>query len=77
MSKENDLFLEPMETSLRANNKPPEALEGIETTPHENSFLARLHGHGRSEAVISVDWNAQTPWINLMLDIREHYSLAQ
>ncbi|KAJ7600926.1 hypothetical protein C8J56DRAFT_21755 [Mycena floridula] len=56
----------------------PEILEGlnkIQTTPFQNSFLARLHGSREAVPAFAVDWDTVTPWMRLMADIREHYSL--
>ncbi|KAJ7623751.1 hypothetical protein FB45DRAFT_926646 [Roridomyces roridus] len=56
-----------------------QALESIETTPFENSFLSRLQGvnHGVAlPGLVSVDWETEAPWMRLMSDIRDHYSLS-
>ncbi|KAF9558712.1 hypothetical protein CPC08DRAFT_763776 [Agrocybe pediades] len=54
------------------------ALYAIKTTPFLNSFLSRLHGTKEfmPPGLISVDWETRTPWMNLMEDIREHYTFA-
>ncbi|KAF7317727.1 Cytoplasmic protein [Mycena kentingensis (nom. inval.)] len=55
------------------------ALEAIQSTPYENSFLSRLLGSTGGADVpglVSVDWETLTPWMNLMTDVREHYTLA-
>ena len=64
---------------IPAKSEVLDALYNIETTPFENSFLSRIHGVTFSdvEAPIAVDWETKTPWMNLMNDIREHYSYAQ
>jgi hypothetical protein len=55
------------------------ALYAIKRTPFHNSFLSRLHGCHPAEPkkVISVDWDARAPWMDLMDDIRDHYLLSQ
>ncbi|KAI1793494.1 hypothetical protein LXA43DRAFT_218154 [Ganoderma leucocontextum] len=55
-----------------------DALYAIRTTPYESSFLSRLQGFSpsRQPGVIAIDWDTRTPWMELMADIREHYSLA-
>ncbi|KAJ3475202.1 hypothetical protein NLI96_g11988 [Meripilus lineatus] len=58
----------------------PQVLEGlydIQTTPYANSFLSRLQGFqpNRSPGVLHSDWESQAPWMDLMQDIREHYTL--
>ncbi|KAK2465506.1 hypothetical protein APHAL10511_002398 [Amanita phalloides] len=63
---------------LPVNPEVLNALYGIETTPFESSFLSRIHGAVAADApgLIAVDWETKTPWMNLMSDIREHYSYA-
>ena len=53
------------------------ALEAIRTTPIENSMYARLYGcYARPDAAaIAYDWDTRTPWMSLLEDIREHYSI--
>ncbi|KXN87679.1 Cysteine-rich protein 2-binding protein [Leucoagaricus sp. SymC.cos] len=53
-----------------------DALEDIETTPFENSFLSRLQGTRKATfpSLIAVDWETITPWMCLMRDVRNHYS---
>ncbi|KAH9479737.1 Cysteine-rich protein 2-binding protein [Psilocybe cubensis] len=71
-------------TPLSADTEPtadPEVLKAlydIQTTPFEMSFLARLEGAKNNfpPGLISVDWETRTPWMNLMADIREHYTFA-
>ncbi|KAJ3571043.1 hypothetical protein NP233_g4013 [Leucocoprinus birnbaumii] len=55
-----------------------QALEKIQTTPFESSFISRLQGTRRSTipGLIAVDWETVTPWMSLMNDIRDHYKLA-
>ncbi|TFK63248.1 hypothetical protein BDN72DRAFT_847777 [Pluteus cervinus] len=59
-----------------ANTEVVEALERIQTTPFENSFLARLHGPSESAPILAVDWTIETPWMRLISDIWAHHSLA-
>ena len=53
------------------------ALEAIRTTPVENSMYARLHGcYARPDATaIAYDWETRAPWMALLEDIRDHYSI--
>lgn len=53
------------------------ALEAIRTTPVENSMYARLYGcFRRSDATaIAYDWDTRAPWMSLLDDIRDHYSI--
>jgi len=55
-----------------------DALYAVQTTPYERCFLSRLHGvrPERVPGLIALDWEAHSPWMELMSDIREHYSLA-
>lgn len=70
--------LPPQPSFLPASQEVLEALYSIQTTPVEHSFLSRLQGtmSTDSSGLIAVDWETVTPWMNLMADIREHYSLA-
>ncbi|KAJ6485628.1 hypothetical protein C8R45DRAFT_1053690 [Mycena sanguinolenta] len=71
--------LQPASAPLPEHSTIIEALESIKTTPFENSLLARLHGVARGAAIpglVSVDWETATPWMNLMNDIRDHYTFA-
>lgn len=54
------------------------SLKSIRTTPYEMSFLSRLCGHRPSidSGLVAVDWETRSPWIELMTDVREHYSYA-
>ncbi|KAF7289104.1 Cytoplasmic protein [Mycena chlorophos] len=55
------------------------ALGAIRATPYENSFLARLGGVPTGvdpPGLVSVDWETVTPWMELMSDVREHFSLS-
>ena len=56
-----------------------DALYAIKTTPYASSFLARVRGlqPPPKPPVLAVDWETRAPWIELMRDIREHYSLMQ
>ncbi|EPQ56734.1 hypothetical protein GLOTRDRAFT_105554 [Gloeophyllum trabeum ATCC 11539] len=56
-----------------------DALYSIRTTPYESSFLSRLLGadSAPTPGLIAVDWDAYSPWMALMDDIRDHHSLAQ
>ena len=53
------------------------ALEAIRTTPVENSMYARLYGcYARPDAAtIAYDWETRAPWMCLLEDIRDHYSI--
>lgn len=53
------------------------ALEAIRTTPVENSMYARLYGYyARPDATaIAYDWDTRAPWVTLLEDIRDHYSI--
>ncbi|KAH9857241.1 hypothetical protein C2E23DRAFT_380880 [Lenzites betulinus] len=80
-SYEQQGTLTPLPTLRAESSVNPQildALYGIQTTPYNSSFLSRLQGkigHDHDGA-IAVDWETRTPWMNLMCDIREHYSLA-
>ncbi|OAX36025.1 hypothetical protein K503DRAFT_827179 [Rhizopogon vinicolor AM-OR11-026] len=72
-------------TSLSAQLAPQSPLSGIfdslnaiRTTQYEMSFLSRLCGHRPSKysGLIAVDWETRSPWMELMADVREHYSYA-
>jgi hypothetical protein len=72
--------------SLPSSHPPPavnfqviDALYSIKTTPYESSFMSRLVGEvsSNNHGVIAVDWETVSPWMHLMKDIRDHYSLAQ
>jgi len=63
-----------------ANSTVIDALYSIKTTAYSNSFASRIYGNTISEEdskVIAVDWETQSPWMDLMTDIMDHYSLAQ
>lgn len=66
-------------TTSAVNPAVLDALYAIKTTPYESSFLSRLQGFSpsRQSGVIAIDWDTRSPWMELMSDIREHYSLAQ
>lgn len=53
------------------------ALRVIQTTPVENSMYARLYGcYARPDATaIAYDWDTRTPWMSLLEDVRDHYSI--
>ncbi|KIM44798.1 hypothetical protein M413DRAFT_66849 [Hebeloma cylindrosporum] len=53
-------------------------LSGIRTTPFSNSFLSRLDGTNESspQALIAIDWETRTPWMDLMTDIHDHYAFS-
>ena len=61
------------------NQQVLDALYAIQTTPYENSFLSRIQGYNpcRESGVIALDWETRTPWMELMQDIRDHYTLSQ
>jgi hypothetical protein len=56
-----------------------DSLKSIRTTPYETSFLSRLCGHrpSKDSGLVAVDWETRSPWIELMTDVRNHYSYAQ
>ena len=56
-----------------------DTLRAIQTTQHETSFAARVHGHvsRKTPGLIAVDWESRAPWALLMDDIHAHYVLAQ
>jgi len=70
-----------------ASNKTPvpadpevlRALYDVRTTPYRCSFLSRLNGFvvGRrsNSNVVAADWEARSPWMDLMEDVRAHYAL--
>ena len=53
------------------------ALENIRTTPIENSMYARLYGcYARPDATaVSYDWDTRAPWVALLEDLHDHYSI--
>ncbi|KIP02737.1 hypothetical protein PHLGIDRAFT_78686 [Phlebiopsis gigantea 11061_1 CR5-6] len=69
----------PLELPRSAPINPEvlEALYAITTTPYDNSFLSRIRGFQPSAKppALAVDWESRTPWMDLMCDIRDHYSL--
>lgn len=71
----------PMQTfnPVPVNSQVLEGLLDVHTTPYSSSFLSRLHGFQPTaqDGVLAVDWDNVTPWMDLMSDIREHYSLMQ
>ncbi|EED85667.1 predicted protein [Postia placenta Mad-698-R] len=66
----------PRATST-VNPQVLDALYAIKTTPYEHSFLSRMGGFQppRAPDPIAVDWETRSPWMDLMADVREHYSL--
>ncbi|TBU30582.1 hypothetical protein BD311DRAFT_754583 [Dichomitus squalens] len=73
--------LTPLRSSRTISTVNPEVLDAlyaIRSTPYESSFLSRLQGFNLDHQInaIAVDWETRTPWMELMTDIREHYSLA-
>ncbi|KAF8880191.1 hypothetical protein BD779DRAFT_1101417 [Infundibulicybe gibba] len=64
--------------SIPPNSVVLDTLEAIQTTPFEHSFLSRLWGARGycTPGLIAVDWETQTPWMKLMIDLRAHYRLA-
>ncbi|KDR67613.1 hypothetical protein GALMADRAFT_1068826 [Galerina marginata CBS 339.88] len=70
-------LLPPASSVPPVNPEVLDALYSIKTTPFANSFLSRLHGTKEtSPGLISVDWETRTPWMDLMTDIHDHYTLA-
>lgn len=73
----------PALTGLSPTRRLPEpdpevlkALYGVQTTPYWVSFLSRLNGFSfRRAPVVAADWEVRSPWMELMEDIRAHYSL--
>ncbi|KAG2144542.1 hypothetical protein DEU56DRAFT_790217 [Suillus clintonianus] len=53
-------------------------LNSIRTTRYEMSFLSRLCGYrpSKDSGLVAVDWETRSPWMELMADVREHYSYA-
>ncbi|KAF8159861.1 hypothetical protein B0H34DRAFT_843548 [Crassisporium funariophilum] len=60
------------------NHEVLHALYDIKTTPFRCSFLSRLHGTRDlfPDGLVAVDWETRTPWMNLMADIRDHYTFS-
>ncbi|KAH9943823.1 hypothetical protein B0H21DRAFT_864923, partial [Amylocystis lapponica] len=65
-------------TTSTANPEVLDALYAIQNTPYERSFLSRLQGAmpANTPGLIAVDWETQSPWMDLMSDVREHFVLA-
>ncbi|KAI6010867.1 hypothetical protein F5J12DRAFT_718758 [Pisolithus orientalis] len=66
---------------LQLSSAPPaviDHLRTIQSTRYENSFASRLYGSRprKVPGLIAVDWETHTPWMNLLEDIHEHYSLV-
>lgn len=70
--------LPPPRQDPPVNTDVLDALYSIRTTPYESSFLSRLLGadSAPTPGLIAVDWDAYSPWMALMDDIRDHHSLA-
>lgn len=70
--------MQPVHT-LPVNSEVLEGLHDIRTTPYSSSFLSRLRGFQPTlqESILAVDWDNVTPWMDLMNDIREHYTFMQ
>ncbi|KAJ3789836.1 hypothetical protein GGU10DRAFT_342503 [Lentinula aff. detonsa] len=63
-------------TDTQLNTETVEALGNIRKTSYGSSFISRLYGnHARTPGLMHVDWDTNTPWMNLMEDIREYYQL--
>lgn len=69
----------PTRPGPTVNPQTLDALYAIQTTPYENSFLSRILGFQPplNSGAVAVDWETRSPWMDLMSDIREHYSLMQ
>jgi hypothetical protein len=68
-------------TPVRPDPEVLRALYDVRTTPYRRSFLSRLNGcsvvgrRPNSTNVVAVDWEARSPWMDLMEDVRAHYAL--
>ncbi|KAG6333042.1 hypothetical protein ID866_6050 [Astraeus odoratus] len=76
----NNASLSPMEIPP-ASTAPLEVLDNlraIQMTHYENSFASRLYGSKplKTPGLIGIDWESHTPWMDLMDDIHEHYSIS-
>lgn len=71
--------ISPILPGPNVNPQTLDALNAIQTTPYENSFLSRILGFQPSlkPGAVAVDWETQSPWMDLMEDIRNHFSLMQ
>ena len=71
--------LSPTLPSVTSSAQVIDALHSIKSTPYENSFLSRLTSVQQDEtpAVIAVDWQTISPWMDLMSDVRDHYRISQ
>jgi hypothetical protein len=72
--------LPPSRASPTVNPTVVDALYSIKTTRYNNSFAARIYGNASREdctKVIAMDWETRSPWMELMNDVIDHYSLAQ
>lgn len=82
---------QPQHQTLRLPTPPPShsapnpetlsALYSIHKTPYLSSFASRLLGtHGtcqEHQRLIHRDWETCSPWMDLLSDIRLHYSLRK
>jgi hypothetical protein len=66
-------------TRVRPDPEVLRALYDVRTTAYRCSFLSRLNGFvvGRrsNSNVVAADWEARSPWMDLMEDVRAHYAL--
>lgn len=73
--------LPQLPSELPPNPQVISALCEIHSTPYDNSFASRLLGStvpSRDQSVLILrDWESRAPWMDLMDDIQEHYSLKQ
>lgn len=73
--------LPQLPSELPPNPQVISALYGIQSTHYDNSFASRLLGStvpSRDQPVLILrDWESRAPWMDLMDDIQEHYSLKQ
>ncbi|KAK7687796.1 hypothetical protein QCA50_009015 [Cerrena zonata] len=68
--------LEKPQQNIQPNPQVLDALYGISTTPYDTSFLSRIYGFQSpsNSSLVDVDWETRAPWINLMQDVRDHYT---
>ncbi|CAL1715227.1 unnamed protein product [Somion occarium] len=69
----------PMERpkqSIQPNPQVLDVLYSITTTPYSSSFLSRIRGYQPSlnPGLTDVDWETRAPWMDLMRDIRDHFT---
>lgn len=68
----------PPAANFQDHSQITDALYSIQTTPFRSSFLSRLHGTVTQPlGILTMDWVTASPWMQLMGDIREHYTLIQ